>query len=787
MRGIKKGSSITKGIKRAAITAFTLLTAVYMSACSGGGGGGTDFTLDQGTAVVNKGVIEKFGSIFVNGVEFKTDGAIVHLRDDKTDKNLTTDADVKDFLKSGLKIGMVVTVKGTVNADGITGHAQEVEFRNTLKAKIDSVDLVHNTITVMGQTIAVDDPAQLTGADALKAGDIVEISGLPDDNGRIKATHLEKKAGVAEFEAKGFVKLITGSTTSFKLLLSPNAPDGITVTLPAGVALPADGSFIEVKTALTAAGGTITATNLEVETELHAAENQKVSVEGFPASGTVADFLLNGQRVQTTATTLFVGGIKDNFTLARKLEAQGTIVGGILIAEKITFKVVNGGISKGAIEKFGSLFVNGVEFKTQGAMLHLRDDKTTPDRVLQTEAEIATLLKPGMVVSVKGGFDNNGTTGIAQEIEFRNTLEGTIDDKGVDFVTVLGQKIAVDDPAKLVGLVVGDKVGLSGLPDDLGRIRATHIEKKDLAEFEAKGFITGLTAAAFTLKLDKNAASGMTVTLGSGVTLPAGAVEGSFVEVRTATAAGGAVTATKVELQNELQAAENENMEFEGFIASGTADDFVIKGQHVQTTATTAFIGGIKTDLLVGMKVEAEGKIVGGVLIATKVMFKDNIRIDAIVSAVNAATATTQMNLTLLGHKVVITGATDLKDNSTPSNLTLASVAAGQEVQVRGVMAVNGDIIATRLTLIDAAPNAITFRPFLRGPVTAKDAVAGTLTIAGIAVNTVGASFIDNKATVLTAADLFAKVIPNTTAVKVTWNPSPANTAVVVREAELEI
>jgi hypothetical protein len=774
-----------KGMKNVIFTAFYLVTAVLLAACGGGGSTPAPTTATTATnAVVNKGVIEKFGSIFVNGIEFKTAGAIVHLRDANVDKNLGTEAEVQDFLKSGLKKGMVVTVKGLVDDNGTTGIAQEVEFRNTLKAKIDSVDLLHNTIVVMGQIITVDDPAKLTG---LVAGDVVEISGLPDANGQIKATHLEKEAGVAELEAKGYVKLIAGSTTSFTLLLSPNALTGITVNLPAGTALPAAGSFIEIKTALTAAGGVVTATKLEVETELHAAENQKVSIEGIPASGTVADFVLNGQRVQTTATTAYVGGIKDNFTLARKLEAQGTIVGGILIAEKITFKVVNGGLSKGIIEKFGSVFVNGVEFKTTGATLHLRDDKTTPDRVLQSEAEIAALLKPGMVVSVKGGFDNNGTTGIAQEIEFRNTLEGTIDDKGVDFVTVMGQKIIVDDKAKAVfdTLVVGDKVGLSGLPDDLGRIRATHLEKKDLAEFEAKGFITGLSGNTFSLKLDKNAAAGMTVTLGSGVSLPAGAVEGSFVEVRTAAAAGGVVTATKVELQNELEAAENENMEFEGFIASGTADDFVIKGKHVQTTATTAFVGGIKADLLVGMKVEAEGKIVGGILIATKVMFKDNIRIDAITSAVNAAT-TTQMNITLLGHKVVITSATDFKDNSTPGNFTLATVAAGQEVQVRGILATNGDIIATRLTLIDAAPNAVTFRPFLRGPVTAKDAVAGTLTIAGITVNTTGASFIDNKATVLTAADLFTKVTTDVTAVKVTWNPSPASTTVTVREAELE-
>lgn len=770
-------------VKQSVKAAFALLSvlAISLSGCGVGSedGGGLVAT----NAVVDKGVIDSFGSIFVNGVEYNTAGAIVHLRDDGIDPKLgQNETDVKGFLEKG----MVVTVKGFKDDTGKKGIAQEVEFRNTLKAKIDDngIDLVNNTITVMGQKISVDDPAKLAG---LVAGDVVEISGLPDDKGQIKATHLKKKDNVAEFEAKGFVKLIPGSTTSFTLLLSPNATSGITVNQAAGVPLPAADSFIEVKT-LTTKGGEIEVTKApEVETELHhdPVANEKLSIEGFPASGTVIDFVLNGQHVQTTPATVFVGGIAANFALARKLEAQGTVVSGVLMAEKITFKVVNGGLSKGVVEKFGSIFVNGVEFKTQGATLHLRDDKTNPDRVLQTEADIATLLKPGMVVTVKGGFNNDGTTGIAQEIEFRNTLEGAIDDKGVDFVTVLGQKIAVDDPAKLVGLAVGDKVGISGLPDVRGQIRATHIEKKaDLAEFEAKGFISNLSGTTFTLLLDKNATTGITVNLG-GVVIPAGAVNGSFVQVSTTGAAAGAVTATKVELEDVLEAAENEKKQHEGFITSlTTPDDFVVNGQQVHLAATTMFIGGIKADLVVGMKVETEGTVVGGIINATKVMFNDNVKIDAILGgAPNVATTTTQANLTLLGKKVIITSATDLKGLA-GTTLALTAVAAGQEVQIRGFMATNGDIVATRVDLKDTAPDPLKFRPFLRGPVTAKDAVAGTLTIAGITVKA-GTNFVDNSASHTAVTDFFTKVTPNSTAVKVTWNPGDA-TSVAVREAELE-
>lgn len=279
-------------------------------------------------------------------------------------------------------------------------------------------------------------------------------------------------------------------------------------------------------------------------------------------------------------------------------------------------------VSKGVIEKFGSVFVNGVEFKTAGATLHLRDDKT--DRVLQTEAEVQSLLAKGMVVTVKGAVDGNGTTGTAREIEFRDALKARIDGKGVDSLTVMGQTIIVDDSVKplLNTLAIGDVVEISGLPDNRGRIRATHIRKKDnLAEFEAKGFIKNLGGSSFTLLLDTTAATGIDVTLGSGVALPAGVTEGSFVEVRTVST-GGVVTATKVELEDELEASENEGMEIEGYVASGSADDFMVSGQRVQTTSSTIFIGGVKSDFAVSMKVEAEGKLEGGILIARKVEFK---------------------------------------------------------------------------------------------------------------------------------------------------------------------
>src|SRR6185369_9592182 len=213
------------------LISLALLGAVILTACSTS----QNDPLLEVDNLVSKGVIDNFGSIFVNGIEFKTAGATLHLRDGNTDQVLDSEAQVQDFLKKG----MVVTVKGQVVKNGTTGTAQEVEFRNTMQAGIDpgGVDPVNGTITVFGQKIVVDDSIKSLLA-TLNAGDVVEVSGLPDDKGQIKATFLEKKASVTEFEAKGYVKLIQGSSSSFTLLLAPGAASGITVNVAVGTLLP---------------------------------------------------------------------------------------------------------------------------------------------------------------------------------------------------------------------------------------------------------------------------------------------------------------------------------------------------------------------------------------------------------------------------------------------------------------------------------------------------------------------------------------------------------------------
>ena len=84
------------------------------------------------------------GSVFVNGIEYSTTGATIRIDDNPG-------------IEDDLKVGMVVTVRGTSDDSTRKGTATQVEARDILEGTISSVDAVNKTITVMGQTVRIED------------------------------------------------------------------------------------------------------------------------------------------------------------------------------------------------------------------------------------------------------------------------------------------------------------------------------------------------------------------------------------------------------------------------------------------------------------------------------------------------------------------------------------------------------------------------------------------------------------------------------------------------------
>lgn len=322
-------------MKGAAFSRFLALVGVLAGVVSCGGG--TDLAGIGGTGITSDGTISGFGSVFVNGVEYDTSGA-----------KITVDG-VSGKTQGDLKIGMVVTVKGTLNADGVTGTASDIVYRNEVKGPIANLDPATCQFEVLGLSVTTDSltvfrdstGAVITCADFVN-GDVVEVSGFridPNiDPNTVRATHVERKliASTEPLEVTGQVKNLDAVKKTFTIGSSLVVDFS---SLPASAF--AEGDFVEVKGTLNL-DGTLQATSIEVEDEgFSAGPGEEVELEGIvtgfdPGAGS---FNIGSQRVRLAAGATFKYGDMNTLALPNvRVEVEGTIVDGVLVAEKVEIR-----------------------------------------------------------------------------------------------------------------------------------------------------------------------------------------------------------------------------------------------------------------------------------------------------------------------------------------------------------------------------------------------------------------------------------------------------------------
>ena len=434
--------------------------------------------------------------------------------------------------------------------------------------------------------------------------------------------------------------------------------------------------------------------------------------------------------------------------------------------------------SKGVVTALGSVTVNGIRFDTSTAQIRIDDSPGRP------ESE----LKVGMVVRVKGSKDDLAGTGKATEVEAHHVVRGKVDDKGGGILRVGGHEVEIEHGTEFENhasgvdsISVGERVRVHGHPTTTGHIRATRVEKEagTSEDFEVKGFVSDLAAVAgtFTLKVSPDAASSYAVTMASGVAVPAYVVNGSYVEVRSAPApVAGALTATAVVLEDAKLGPAQAEVEVEGLVTSGSSAQFVVEGQTVATSGSTRWDNGLPADLAPGVKVEAEGKLdAAGVLQATKVSFRANVRVQGPVSNVDVASGSFQV----LGLTVRTDAWTEWRSSGGGGSLDLTTIGTGP-VEVRGVPGQAGEIVATRVTATNDS------RLYLQGTVTSKDAAAGTLAILGITVQTGASTEFGGASGATTSASFFAEVVAGRTVVKVRSRDPLSGTTLTADQAEIE-
>lgn len=375
------------------------------------------------------------------------------------------------------------------------------------------------------------------------------------------------------------------------------------------------------------------------------------------------------------------------------------------------------GVSFGGITGFGSVWVNGVKYNTDAATFK-RDDRNV------TQAD----LRIGMVVRVDGSISGAKASAITVDESIKGRVEQVID---ANRMRVMGQTVQIDAQTRFDNGVVpalGDIVEVHGLVVSDGTVAAGYIEKKAVAAnppFAVKGFVKSHDTAARTFVVGT-----LTVSYGSAAVndMPAGGWNGQLVEIKGTACSGtpvcGTLTASQVE-PNGPRIVSIAAAEIEGYVASASASGFVIGAQQVVVTAATVYENGVAADVVIGAKLEAEGAISGGILTASKVSFRDNVRLEGDVATAGGSTLTLNG---LPGVQVQVNSLTQFKGVS-----SLAGLAAPNHLRIRGRMGTGNTVIATELELRSTSSDA---RVILQGP---TGAVANpSLSILGVVVDTSG-------------------------------------------------
>lgn len=466
--------------------------ALTVTACTGSGVGGIAGI--GGSGYISSGTVTGFGSVFVNGVKFETSNTVFDIDDSGAGS------------QSDLAIGMVVTVEGTVNSDGITGTADRISFDDQLQGPVSNLtapdaDGVNRTFRVLGTTVRIsslntvfDVTGILNGTpfgfDQIAHGHNVEISGFFNTAGELIATRVELKATSFStsniVELKGSVTGYTGTSSPFTLTglpgISINASSAMIDDLPGGIS---NGASVEVKgTCSDAACSTLNATRVEGQSGFDDAS--KISVEGLITDYVDdSNFKVNGIDVDASTATLIPstltltdgarveveGPISNNTIRAISVEQRGgnaevhatitsvdNATGDFVVtanATPIAITVTTATETEGNISAGNFVRIRGFENSAGGVTATRVEVRSDDDVIVQGKLQSFTADSSITVLGVTFTIDYNGGSG---ETDFENTADATI---------TQGQFISLAPPGTLVKVKDKNDEPVAGVADEV--------------------------------------------------------------------------------------------------------------------------------------------------------------------------------------------------------------------------------------------------------------------------------------------------------------------------------
>lgn len=372
--------------------------------------------------------------------------------------------------------------------------------------------------------------------------------------------------------------------------------------------------------------------------------------------------------------------------------------------------------ASGPISGFGSVIVNGVRYDDSGAIV--LDD----DGVAQPRSALAL----GMTVDVDAGpiTKDAGTqpaTAVATRIQFGSAIRGPVRAVNAAAATleVLGQTVRVDADtvfagvSGLAGLSAGALVDVHALLDAAsGTYTATRIRRVDtLAEYRLRGIVAGLDVVAKTFSIGG-------ARIGFAGVLPQDLPQlanGAIARVKLQTVQQSGLWMLSKAAIGQPAIPSGALAEVEGFITEfASLASFKVDGQPVDASgADVEFKHGTAGQLANGLRVEVEGRVDDGVIVARKVKIKktgssddegdddddgdeddedddDNKRFT--LHGTVESVALPQKTFVLRGTTVVFGDDTRFVRGS------IADLLTGAELEVKGVLTQNGtQLRATRI------------------------------------------------------------------------------------------
>ncbi len=278
--------------------------------------------------------------------------------------------------------------------------------------------------------------------------------------------------------------------------------------------------------------------------------------------------------------------------------------------------------SVGSISGFGSVIVNDVRYDDSAAIV------VDEDGVTRSRED----LRLGLVVEVDGL--RTGEEGVARRIQYGQELAGPVEsvDAGAQRLVVLGQTVQLSAETLVSGYAGGSGIGQITRGDLLevsafqnattGAWEATRVERKtSLSVFKLRGRISGLAALpARTFSI-----GAALIDYGSvpSATLPA-LSNGLAVRVSLQVAPVSGRWVASAVRRAERSLPDNVETEIEGYVSAFVdSAHFQVNGVAVDASAPNLRVRqGSLSNLANGVRVEVEGVMRNGVLMASDLQFK---------------------------------------------------------------------------------------------------------------------------------------------------------------------